>query len=140
MNGTFYFDGIHRCNNDWWNALDECGLKSFMMLLMVTLNIHHGPQESDAHYNTMQTVLRQHYNTSSAKLSPLFQADIQRMNKELAPLIDPQEGESHEQAMWRFARERNETRKKGYKVKKARYLQVLAEATTNACSVEPHFL
>jgi len=119
VNGTFYYDSIHRVNNDWWGALEECDMKNFLLLLMVTLNIHHGPQESDAHYNTMQVVLRQHYSTSSSKLSPLFQADVQRIHNELSPMLDPIEGESPEQTMWRFAAERNECRKKGYKVKKA---------------------
>jgi len=128
VNTTWYFDAEHRTNNDFWGALDETDLSSFMKLLMVAANVHHGPQDTDAHYNTMQTVLRQHYSSSSATLSPLFQSNMQRLHKELKVLIDPHEGETTEQAMWRFAKERNESRKKGYKVKKSRYLQLLAEA------------
>ena len=99
-----------------------------MHLVMIVLSIPHGPDETDGRCLQVQFNMEQHYKSADTRPSPLFQSGIARIARELKNIVQQMEGESLEDAILRYARERNSFRRTGYRAKKVRYLQVLHSA------------
>ena len=68
-----------------------------------------------------------HYRTHTSKCSAIFQEDVSRIVSDLRDEVECEDGESLEQAVWRYGKERNRFRKKGTKCRVARYLAILWE-------------
>ena len=125
-NMTPFYDWTHGVNNDFWKGASDCHLTGFLYLTMIVVNLPHGPDDSDTRYGEVKHNMSQHYIHSNPRLSPLWGSDARQIMAELKPHLVPDEGETLEDCAWRFAEGRNSFKRKGYKCRKARYLQVLA--------------
>ena len=93
---TPYYDGIRGVNNDGWLSIGDVKLKGSLYLAMITVNLPHGPDDSDVRYGEVKGSMQQHYQHSNPRLSPLFLADVHRILCEMGEQLQPAEGESLE--------------------------------------------
>jgi len=127
VNCTPLWDGIHGVNRDFWLSIDEAGLKKLMLVALIPVNLAHGPDETDLRFKQIRDVMAVHYNTQTAGLSPIFQADIGRIVSDLQDEVELEGDETMPEAIWKYGKENNMYRRKGYKTKISRFLALLSE-------------
>ena len=123
---TIWCDFSHGANNDINGAIKELGLWSFWLLMLVTLNVPHGPWDDDvrnAQAKEGWEETKKHYTARSAVL---FQDHLPHMVDEMKPLLAKCDftGPIEEQ-IWMMTSDEPALTKKGTKKKNARFLDVL---------------
>ena len=124
---TVYWDPSHGNNRDWWLSVDQVGLRPLMMLLLIVLNLPHGPDESDLRFNQLRLCMTEHYRLCNPRTSPIFQKFENRILEERGEDLQPAEGETLTQCLWRTMGEETLYRPKGYKVNIARWVALVGD-------------
>jgi hypothetical protein len=122
-----YWDSSHGCNRDFWLAASECGIKPFLMLCMVLVNLPHGPDLSDMRFAQLRDCLMDHFRKCTNATSPLFQHGLADMLREWGGAVEPREGQSYPECLWELLEEDCFLRKKGYKCNIGRYLAFVSD-------------
>ena len=125
INCTLWFDPAHGCNRDFWGAALSQDLRSFLLLMMISMNVLHGPDESDHRYGQMLDIVLKHMDSTGPTLCAVYQFLHAKLLMEFD--IDLETGESPEQALWYTMKGFLKGMKKGYKTNQARFLAVLAD-------------
>jgi len=126
MNLWEFWDVLHGVNRDIWLNIGHTEMKPLCLLHLMVMNLAHGPDETDLRYKQTTDFMNDHYDHSSAEISPCFQEHYPEMIKEFGHLCARQDGESMMQAMWRYCKANSVYKKEGYKTHIARYGAVLA--------------
>ena len=124
-NITPFYDPSHGVNRDFWLSVTEMGLKPFMLLAMIVINLPHGPDESDTRYNQLKEIMTNHYQHVSPKLSPIFQTLSAPILREIEHDMVVEEGQSQEEAAWAHLQQEMCYKKKGYKCNIGRFCGVI---------------
>ena len=126
MNLWEFWDVLHGTNRDIWLNIAHTEMRPLSLLHLMVMNLAHGPDETDLRYKQTTDFMNDHYDHSSAEISPCFQEHYPEMIKEFGHLCARQDGESMMQAMWRYCKANSVYTKKGYNTHIARYGAVLA--------------
>ena len=117
---TIWCDFSHGANNDVNAAIKEMGLWSFWLLMLVTLNVPHGPWDDDVrHAQTKEgwDEVKENYSSRSAVL---FQHHLPNMIDELQPLLDQTDFNGPlEDQIWKMTNEEPRLKRKGNKSEQA---------------------
>lgn len=101
------------------------GLRSFALLMMIVINLPHGPDESDMRWQQLKAVLGEHFQRQSHSSSPLFQHYLLDMLKERRGEIEQVDGMTEEAALWSLLQAESHMRKKGHKCNVGRFMSVV---------------
>ena len=123
LNCSVYFDPSHGANRDFWLAVGDHSLLNFTMLMMIVMNLPHGPDETDVRYQQTKSTMTQHYNIASPATSPIFRMLSSEMIQENQ--LEKPDGMTELEALWAWLKQENLNRKKGYKVNKGRFMAVV---------------
>ena len=104
MNLWEFWDVLHGVNRDIWLNIGHTEMKPLSLLHLMVMNLAHGPDETDLRYKQTTDFMNDHYDHSSAEISPCFQEHYPEMIKEIGHLCARQDGESMMQAMWRYCK------------------------------------
>ena len=126
LNITQYFDGEHGQNRDVWGTAADVGLKNFLHITMLALNVDVGPDDTGLRYHQRRACLIQFYQKHKPENAPLFQYLNGRMWAAFGHLVPKEDGETRLQAMWRFASQRAEQKPMGEKVYTGRFNAIIA--------------
>ena len=122
-NVSVYWDVSHGCNRDFWNSVNDVSLKSFMLLIMICINLPHGPDDSDLRFGQIKDVMGQHYLRHSASTSPILQHLCYSMLRGRHDELQTVDTSDREPAMWELLKAANGFRRKGYKCNIGRVFQ-----------------
>ena len=123
---TLWWDPQHGCNRDFWLAVGKVGKRSTMLLDMVIMNIHSGPDDSDMRFNQISEVVLKHVKTSSYGACAFYSYHSKELVQELDVAME--DGDDNlDAATWRANVSRIESLKKGYKTNQGRFLAVVAD-------------
>lgn len=86
LNISPYWDPAHGSWRDTLRMIKSCGHCSFMLLCMVTINLPHGPEQTDLRFQQLQESMRHHFKFASPQSSPLF---LNLSPEMMAELDDP---------------------------------------------------
>ena len=123
---TIYFDIEHGTNRNIWLSLAEVGLKGLMHLGMMAVNLPSMPDDTDMRFAQIRDLVREHFNLMTPATSPIFSYLAPDMHKERQNDLMVDEGESHDQALWRHLKAENEHRTKDGHACVARFCSVIA--------------
>ena len=132
VHATLYHEPVQLNLWEWWDILHGVtrdlmctvtaeDLKPLVHLILMCINLPHGPEESDYRFKQIVDFMTDHYAHSSPRLSPFFQHMLPELAEELEAEAIPEEGESLEQAVWRVLKNRSLYKKKGNKAHIGRY-------------------
>ena len=96
---TLWFDNGHGGNRDFWCGATAMGLKPFLYLIMIVLNLAHGPEESDLRFNQIKDTLTDHFEHMTPGTSPIFK-QLQPMLKAEATDMVVEDGQNEDDALW----------------------------------------
>lgn len=71
LNVTPLYDVSHAANRDLCCAVQEPGMKGFLLCCMVVLNLAHGPDESDLRFGQIRDSMLEHFRLATPSSSPL---------------------------------------------------------------------
>ena len=126
-NVTPFWDAGHGSNRDFWNTVSEMNLNNFAMLMLIVINLPHGPEESDLRFQQIRQVMEKHYATLSPALSPIFQKFARRIDAEFGDTVSPAPNQTREEALWEAMQCASHYKRKGYKTNKGRFHAVVAD-------------
>lgn len=126
-NVTAYYDTSHGCNRDFWNSIEEVHLKSFMLLIMLCVNLPHGPDSSDLRFQQIKDVMTKHFNECNPTTSPLFQHLCGQILREREDELQGSRSHDGEAIAWEMLRQDNIYKRKGYTCNMARFFSVVAD-------------
>lgn len=121
LNVSFFPDPSHACHRDVLMMLKTVGLYEFWLLLMVAMNLQHGPWHEDYRWVQLQEAWQQMFNRQRPHTCPLFQERGAAIAGELLGDEPIPEGDRL-QAAWARAEELGVLRRKGYQVNLNRFL------------------
>lgn len=124
-NVAVFWDPSHGCNRDFWGAVGDVDMKAYLLLVMIVLNLPHGPDESDLRYQQIRDTMMQHYSEQSPSSSPIFQSLAAQIMRESADAIESKDGMSSEECLWDKLKDETIYRKKGCKVNIGRFFSVV---------------
>lgn len=123
---TIWCDFSHGSNNDVNATIKDLGLWSFWLLMLVALNVPHGPWDDDVRYAQTQESWKELKSNNTSRSSVLFQDHLPSMIEELQPLLALHDFTGPvEDKIFELTTEEPALTKKGYKRKNARFLDVL---------------
>lgn len=72
VNATFIMDWSHGVQNELYESLRECALWSFWLLLLVAMNVEHGPFNDDGRWNQLRDCWQGAVENHDPQSFPLF--------------------------------------------------------------------
>ena len=129
LNMWEFWDPQHGCTRDFSGTAQHEELKPLIHLLLMAINLPHGPEDSDYRYKQIVDFMSDHFIHSSPCLSPLFRHMYPELLKECQEEAETirDEGESMESAVWRVMQMKSVYKKKGNKAHIGRYGAVPVE-------------
>lgn len=121
---TPYLDPSHQANRDCWLAIVDLDLKPVMLLLMICMNLCHGPNDSQLRLAQIVETMESHYHNHTPATSPFFKS-MQRQILDEWQHLESVEGEAFELTVWRSMAEASFFRRVGDKVCMARFLAII---------------
>ena len=85
---TIFCDFSHGANNDVNGTIKDLGLWSFWLLMLVTLNVPHGPWDDNVRHSQASEGWQEVADNHSPQSAVLFQYHVPNMIVELQPLLD----------------------------------------------------
>ena len=98
INATLLFDPQHGCNHDVGGAVQSQSLRSLLLLIMISMNVMHGPDESYHRYGQMMDIVLAHMDASGPTLCAVFQFLLSKLMTEFDISVEP--GEFPEMSLW----------------------------------------
>ena len=134
LNVTLWPDADHGCQRSTVEALQSAQLFDFLILMMVTFNLPHGPHNNDVRWNQIlgvEDALAQRHNARSCVL---FQAHVVDMINELRETGTELPGEKDaDLEVWDLWLRRRRLRNKGDKIMLNRYSACSARINKEMC-------
>lgn len=129
-NLTVWPDPGHGIHKDFDAALRGLGLQNLWLVLVISLNVQHGPDQEDGRHlqfhETMEAIMKQH----TPRTCTLFREFAGRIHKELKHSGYQWPGEKDiEDEVWDYLHHRQTCRRKGRRIQLSRFLGSLKEAT-----------
>lgn len=129
MNISPHFDSSHGAHKDYDAAISAVGLRQFMILFLISVNLPHGPWRNDERWHQLRAAMRDHYAASSAGECVLFQQLAGRMWHELGAAGHQWPSERpREEEVWAFLQDREFGAKKDRRIDMCRFLASLSSA------------
>eukprot|EP00974_Lingulodinium_polyedra_P063963 6177033-Lingulodinium_polyedra.AAC.1 len=128
VNIEFCNDPSHGAWRDVGRALGDTGLTSLMKLMMVTINVPHGPWSEDTRWKQCQQALEEHFEHFTPLTSELFRSLAPGMLADQVTCPDAEVVEASEEQLWQELRDSAVWRKKGAKVNWNRFMGTITEA------------
>ena len=87
MNLWEFWDVLHGANRDTWLNVGHTEMRPLSLLHLMVMNLAHGPDETDLRFKQTTDFMNDHYDQSSAEISPCFQEHYPEMIKEFGHLV-----------------------------------------------------
>lgn len=122
-NVSFITDWAHGANNDFLETLRDLSLFQYWLLLLIALNVEHGPHGEDLRHNQIRDAWFELQARSSPQACALFQEYCQEIASEAQgeSSWELEAGEDLQDAVWRHLRNEPHFMKKGCRTNLARY-------------------
>ena len=118
LNVDAFWDPWHGVQNDIELGYKKEGLYPFVLLLMITHNLNHGPpKEEDLRYKQLCESRSYLYSKFTANTSVLFQTRARGIAAELDGLYEANPGQSREEALWEYLAGQAPFERKGHRAK-----------------------
>lgn len=123
---TIWCDFSHGANNDVNGTVKDLGLWSFWLLMLVALNVPHGPWDDDVRNHQSSEAWRETTKNHSSRSAVLFQERLPQMTEEMKPILAKLDFTGPaEDKIWELSTDEPALVRKGTKRKNARFLDVM---------------
>lgn len=127
VNMSLWCDPSHGVHRDIGLMLRGCQIYRLWLLLMIAMNVQHGPFEEDMRYQQMQECLEQVWRRFTPADCPLWEEKADEIAEELLG-NEPVEEAYRSRVAWDRARDAGLLQKKGYRVNLNRFMGSIAGA------------
>ena len=115
-NVSWWFDGNHDTGRALVEMLKQMGLHGWIIIIMIIINLPHGPDNSDLRYNQLKQAQERLFQVHTFRSCALFQDMASEMLVEMEDEIPSRmEGQSREESLWLYIKEHNLFARKGYR-------------------------
>ena len=121
---------FHGVIGDIWLDISHNDMRPLAPLHFMVINAPHGPDDAGLRYRWLCHFTNDHYAASSPSIWPSFQQHYPAMVQELGDQIQQLFGETMQDAVWRFCRNRSLYGKKGHKTHMGRFGAVFHDVNT----------
>ena len=141
---TLWADFSHGATNDVTSTIKAMGLWSFFLLMLVTLNVEHGPWDCDTRHSQVQEGWAETTSIHTSRSSVLFQHHLPNMIYQLRHVIEKMDFTGPvDNLVFDMTHKEPLLKNKGYKQRNARFLDVrrgikelLPKWSVKACQYE----
>lgn len=124
---TPVWDPAHGAWRDTLGCLRDLGYFPWVLLLMIVINLPHGPDSTDTRFNQMRAATGHIMATQTHRSCVLFQAHIGDMLSDLEGSLPEVDWQSSEEAAWEWLRDNCTFARKGYRCNLNRFMSVIKD-------------
>jgi len=124
------WDPAHGAWRDTQCALRELKLFPWLLLLLITVNLPHGPDLTCMRFNQIKAAMAHCFSVHSSGTCLLFQTHARAIMEELGSDLPDMNGASKEESAWAWLREHSVFLRRGYKCNLNRFMSAVHEGSS----------
>ena len=128
VNFTPHYDGSHANHNDFSEGLNQNGLRPLWLLMLVSVNLPHGPHRNDERWHQLRACMKTHYATSSEATCALYKEMSADMYATIEAAGHDFKGKKPEREVWQYLKQREFGVNKGRRTDLCRFMDSVRSA------------